>query len=285
MSNKLEILSLYGFRRDPFHGVEIESADASRVKNLISMAVSAHAQISIVGERGIGKTRAVNTALRGLNINPVRILTPDKTRVTAADIQEALLIELVPDEKVRQDREIRIRQLRRVLGEASKRGAVVVVIDEAHRLHGNTLRSLKNLRELAWMGETHLFTVVLIGQSDSTQKMGMSEVRLRTEVVQMHGLTAAEIGRYVMETVGNVFTEDAIDALAGIQDARNYLDLQELLVHAMANAIARGAEKVEAKDVGDRPNERAETISKSGSGAKQNALKSVMARKRAVGAN
>jgi hypothetical protein len=53
----------------------------------------------------------------------------------------------------------------------------------------------------------------------------------------------------------------------------------------MANAIARGAEKVEAKDVGDRPNERAETISKSGSGAKQNALKSVMARKRAVGAN
>ncbi|MEM5788964.1 MAG: hypothetical protein AAGU11_16750, partial [Syntrophobacteraceae bacterium] len=112
MNNKLEILALFGFDRDPFADNNAESADAVRVRKLLAMAISARAQISIIGERGIGKTRAVNAALRDLKTAKiVRILTPDKSRVTASDIQEALLIELAPTEKIRQDREIRIRQL------------------------------------------------------------------------------------------------------------------------------------------------------------------------------
>jgi len=244
------------------------------------MAISAHAQISIVGERGIGKTRAVNAALRELKIKPVRILTPDKSRTTASDIQEALLIELAPGERVRQDREVRVRQLRRILGEASKRESVVVVIDEAHRLHGNTLRSLKNLRELDWMGETHLFTAVLVGQSDSTQNIGLAEVRLRTDVVHMHGLTGSEIREYVRKTVGNVFEDEAVGAVGGLPDARNYLDLQDLLVKCMANALTRGAEKVGKEDVGELERTGARsTIEGAKGGTRRNALKSVLDRR------
>jgi type II secretory pathway predicted ATPase ExeA len=218
--------------------------------------------------------------LRDLKIKPVRILTPDKSRTTASDIQEALLIELAPGERVRQDREVRVRQLRRILGEASKRESVVVVIDEAHRLHGNTLRSLKNLRELDWMGETHLFTAVLVGQSDSTQNIGLAEVRLRTDVVHMHGLTGAEITEYVGNTVGSVFEDDAVGALAGLTDARNYLDLQDLLVKCMANALTRGAEKVGKEDVGELERAGARsTIDGAKSGARRNALSSVLNRR------
>jgi type II secretory pathway predicted ATPase ExeA len=277
MSNKLEILSLFGFRRDPFAGHEAVSADGTRIKNLLSMAISAHAQISIVGERGIGKTRAVNACLKELKIKAVRILTPDKTRVTANDIQEAMLVELAPGERIRQDREIRVRQLRRILGAASREEEVVVIIDEAHRLHGNTLRSLKNLRELDWMGQTHLFTVVLIGQSDSTQKIGLSEVRLRTETVIMHGLTEREIIEYVRATVGSVFSDEAISVVACVKESRNYLDLQEKLIGCMANALGRGAEKVEIKDVS--PAARPESIPETGRGPTQNALKSVLGRR------
>lgn len=284
MSNKLEILSLFGFRKDPFASHSIQSADASRVKGLISMAVSARSQVSIVGDRGIGKTRAVNGALRDLRVKVVRILTPDKTRVTAVDIQEALLIELAPGERIRQDREIRIRQLRRILGEAAQRESIVVVIEEAHRLNGNTLRSLKNLRELDWMGNINLFTVILIGQSDSTQKMGLSEVRLRTEVVHMHGLTRTEIAGYIRETVGSVFEADAAKAIAGLKDARNYLDLQEILVRCMANALGRGAERVEDEDAAEfvkAEGRSAETIPRIEGGNKKNAaLQSVLGRRR-----
>lgn len=287
MNNKLEILALFGFDRDPFADNNAESADAVRVRKLLAMAISARAQISIIGERGIGKTRAVNAALRDLKTAKiVRILTPDKSRVTASDIQEALLIELAPTEKIRQDREIRIRQLRRILGEASKKGPVIVVIEEAHRIHGNTLRALKNIRELDWMGETHLFTAVLIGQTDSTRNLGLSEVRLRTEVVHMHGLTQSEITAYIRATVGKAFSDAAIAIVAGLPDARNYLDLQEILTTAMSNALAAGREEVLPEDLagfaGEPAKRRTQTAPAPSQAKTSSAVKSVLDRKRSA---
>ena len=251
MASKLEILSLFGFEKDPFAGHEIESADTVRVRRLSAMAIQAHSQLSIVGERGLGKTRAVNGAMNGLKIQPVRVLSPDKGRVTAADIQEAILVELAPNEKCRHDREIRVRMLRRILGEESMKRQVVVVIEEAHRLNGNVLRSLKNLRELDWMGKTHLFSVILIGQSDCTQRSGLAEVRLRTETLLLHGLTAAEVTEYIRATVGRVFDEDATEAIAALPDSRNYLDLQDILIRCMSAALAAGREQVTKSDVTD----------------------------------
>jgi type II secretory pathway predicted ATPase ExeA len=285
MSSKLEILSLFGFGRDPFHDCAIESADGLRVKKLLSMGIAARAQISIVGERGVGKTRAVNAMLREMKTAKIaRILTPDKSRVTANDIQEALLTELAPTERIRQDREIRVRQLRRILGEVSQKVPVIVVIEESHRLHGNTLRSLKNLRELDWMGQTHLFAVILIGQSDSTQKIGLAEVRLRTETICMHGLTQTEIANYIQETVGEkIFPPASIAAVCDIPDARNYLDLQDLLVRAMSNALAAGRDEVMAEDLaefsGKPAHRKAAPAQKSEKPKASSALQSVIGRR------
>ncbi len=248
MAARLEILSLFNFTRDPFHSADLESADAARIKGLLGMAVHAQAQVTVVGERGIGKSRAVAAALKDLKIKPVRVLTPDKARITAGDIQQALIVDL-SDEGAKKDKEVRVRQLRRILGEASDRGPVVVVIEESHRLHGGTLRSIKNLRELDWKGKTHLFAVILIGQSDCTQRAGLSEVRLRTETVHMHGLTKSEVAAYIAQTVGRAFSAEASARIAALPGSQNYLDLQEILIGCMANALAEGRDQVETADV------------------------------------
>ena len=250
MASKLEVLSLFGFRKDPFYGVDLESADAIRVRTILGMAVPARAQVSVVGDRGAGKSRAVGAALRNSQAQVVRVLTPDKARISAGDIQEAMISDL-STEAPKRAKEVKARQLRRILGEASRKSPVVVVIEEAHRLDGWTLRSIKNLRELDWMGETQLFAVILIGHSDPSQRTGLSEVRLRTETVYLHGLTQAEILKYVKSTVGQIFEEEAVAKIAGLSEAKNYLDLQDFLIRCMSHALAAGREKVGVDDVAE----------------------------------
>lgn len=246
---RFEILGRFGFVSDPFAACSMETADGLRVRNILAMATTARAQVAVIGERGVGKSRAVAEAVRRMRARVVRVLSADKGRITAGDIQEAMILDLC-DETPRRTKEVRVRQLRRVLGEASRKQPVVVLIEESHRLHPMTLRSLKNLRELDWMGETQLFTVVLVGQSDCTQRAGLAEVRLRTEAVQMHGLTQGEVTDYVRGTVGKVFTAEASQVVGLLPEARNFLDLQELLIHSMESALAAGREQVSAEDVG-----------------------------------
>jgi len=283
MASRLEVLSQFGFSSDPFSW-RMESADSKRIKGILGMAMSSRAMVSVVGERGIGKSVAVSAALRKSKAKLVRVLSADKGKIHAGDIQEAMILDL-SDETPRKTKEVRVRQLRRILGESSRKQPVVVVIEESHRLHPMTLRSIKNLRELDWLGETQLFTVVLIGQSDCTQKAGLAEVRLRTESVQMHGLTSAEVIEYVRRTVGSVFSEEAVAACAQIEDGRNYLDLQEALIVAMERALAAGRDEVSAEDLGITDGrQRAEDRKPRDDAAKNAALRSVLERRREQGA-
>jgi type II secretory pathway predicted ATPase ExeA len=277
MTSKLEVLVQCGFVRDPFRALELETADGARLRQVLTMAVDARSLVSIVGERGVGKSLAVSKVLHQAKVRQVRVLGADKGRITAGDIQEAMILDL-SDESPRKSKETRSRQLRRILGEASRRQAVVVVIEEAHRLHSQTLRSIKNLRELDWMGESQLFAVILVGQSDCVQKAGLAEVRLRTETVHMHGLTAGEVREYVAGTVGARFEPGAVEAVAAHSGARNYLDLQELLIGVLAD----GRDQATARDValclGQTPKDLAVPVKDAGAG--KQALRSVLERRR-----
>ncbi|QII11216.1 hypothetical protein KsCSTR_18370 [Candidatus Kuenenia stuttgartiensis] len=245
---RLAVLAEFGYRKDPFRGVHMETSDVSRVKRIVGMAVESHAMVSIVAMRGQGKTRAVDSILREMEVKEIRLFTSDKEKVLVGDIERALITDL-SEEPVRRTREIRARQLRRIVGEASRRQEVVLVLEEAHRLHGQTLRSLKTMRELDWMGQNPLFTIIMIGQSNPMGKPGVDEVRLRTDTIEMKGMTAAEVKRYVWETVGKSFEPDAVEALSRLKDSRNFLDLQEMVINLMNKAMAYGRKKVEAFDV------------------------------------
>ena len=246
--NKLEVFSSLGLKVDPFHKASFDTGDSLRVRRILTMAVESRAMVSIVGPRGMGKSRAVTGALDKIGCRVVLVEKSDKERVSISDIEQAIILDL-SDEAPKRGGEIRARQLRRIVGEPSRKQQIVVVIEEAQRLHGSTLRSLKTLREIRWMGESELFTVILIGQSDPMNRAGVSEVRLRTDCVHMQGLTSTEAAGYVRATLGKFVDETAEDAISALPQAKNYLELQKLLVDLLSYALMSGREQVTAEDV------------------------------------
>lgn len=246
--SRQELLCHMGFSRDPFKAADFETGDSLRVQSNLKMAIQDNEMFCIVGARGIGKTRAIFRGLEKLNATVAPVLPLDKERLLISDIEQEIILEL-SDEKPKRGKGVRLRQLRRILGEATMNKRVVVVIEEAHALNRMTLRALKRLRELSWMGKSELFALILIGQSDPMQKAGVSEVRLRSDSLHMQGLMRDEVDGYIRDTVGQVFEEGAIKAIAQLPECRNYLDLQHLLVRLMGQALAEGRKTVTAEDV------------------------------------
>ena len=246
--SKLETLVRFGFDYNPFKEVNLKTSDSTRIQRVEGLAVKGNEMVSIVGKRGSGKSHMVKEGLEKSKARQVVVRSSDKLRLLISDIERAMILDL-SEERPKRGGEIRARQLRRILGEASQKEKIVLTIEEAHRLHGMTLRALKTLREMDWMGETELFAVVLIGQSDPMNKAGVSEVRLRSDTVHLQGLTANEVENYVKKTVGRVFGLEAIKAISLLPETENYLDLQSILLRLMGRASAEGHGEVQYEDV------------------------------------
>jgi len=247
--SKLEILTEFGFTRDPFKQLRVKSSDHVRIGKVVSMAVKDRAMVSVIGERGIGKSCALRCALG--NMKKIQAVFPyanDINKLLISDIEQALIFDL-SSEKPKRGREIRARQLRHIIGEASNRMDVVLVIEEAHQLHGQTLRSLKRIREMEWMGESPLFSVILICQADPMNKPGVAEVRLRSDAVHMKGLSREEVAAFVNRAAGKVFDQEAIQEISKLPGSHNYEDLKEMLFQLMGNALIEGRRVVTLSDI------------------------------------
>lgn len=250
---RLETFCNLGYHKDPLKGHLYETGDMVRARRILTMAVESRAMISIVGERGCGKSEAVKAALKKLppSDKPVKVVwvnREDQEKLTISDIKCSMILNLSA-ENVKRGGIVSSMQLRRVLGEASKKQRVVVAIEEAQRLHPNTLRSLKTLREIEWLGETELFTIILVAQSDPMNRPGVAEVKLRSDIVRMQGLAPHEAAHYVRESIGKHFSADAIEQLAELPQARNYLELQALCIDLINSALAAGRDQVTVEDV------------------------------------
>jgi len=247
--SRLEVLAEFGFKRDPFELAHMETISAIRIRRLIGMAIDSKLAVSVVAERGTGKSCAVNHALNEIkNLRIVRVQTADREKITVADIERSLMYDLRTDPN-KLTREFRPRQQTRILGEASRDQRIVLVLEEAHRMHGQTLRSLKSMLDIEWMGKDRLFSVIMISQYDPMRGKAVEEMKLRSDTVQMQGLTAAETREYVRMTVGKHFEDDAIEAVGEVSYAQNFLDLQIGIVGFMVRALSDGREKVQAVDV------------------------------------
>lgn len=247
-ASRLEILAEYGYSKDPFRLFRMETADYLRLKRVVKMAIDSSAMISVVASWGFGKTSALDLVFREIDAKVVRLQTPDKERVVVSDIEKGLILGL-SNESCKRTKEVRARQIRRILGEASKEKPVVLILEEAHRMHSSTLRALKTFREMDWMGRSPLFTVIMVGQYDPMRKRGVDEVRLRTDSVVMKGLTGSEVKDYIKHTVGRHFEEDALEAIARLDESRNFLDLQEIVLNVMRKALENGSKKVTSLEV------------------------------------
>ncbi len=298
---RLETFVNLGYTHDPFKKppVRFETGDMVRCRRILTMAVNSRAMVSIVGDRGCGKTEAVESALKGLSVpmQIIRVQRDAQEKLTIDDIKTSLITGL-SEEGVRRGGIASHAQLRRVLGaSATKKNAqgsehqIVVVIEEAQRIHSNTLRSLKTLREIEWAGQRELCTIVLVAQSDPMNRAGVSEVRLRSDLVRMQGLSPNESAHYVRETIGKHFDDAAVEALAELPAARNYLELQALCIDLLNIALADGREQVTAEDVRAIATPAAQPVPRAAARTKPaapvsatSALKSVLDRRTATGA-
>jgi len=261
MESRLGLLADYGFSRDVFAEATMETTDVARTKRLITMAIDSRAMVAVISPRGFGKTEAIRQVFDGRErVITAQLVSSESEAVRITDIERALVLDIsaamgVP-ETPKRSREVRARQVRRIVGDAATEGkmSVVLLLEETHRMHHSTLRSLKTLREMAWKGKAPLFTIIMVGQYDPLRNNpSVDEVRLRTDKIELKGLTAAEIKTYLGKTVGRVFEDDAVEAVSriggGNNKGQNFLDLQELLVNLMDKALQHGHKKVKAIDV------------------------------------
>ena len=239
--SRILIRKRFGLAADPWARVDIPTFDGERVADLVSAAVEAQALASIIGPRGAGKTRAVRAALYGPGVQVVEPLRLDRERLHLGDIQDALVRDL-SDETPKRSGEARSHQVRRVLGITSQQRSVVLLLDDAHVLHPSTLRGLKRLRELTWLGSAPLLGIVLIGQRDRAE--AAPEVALRMDSMAMTGLTEGEAAAALDAALSKVLAPDARDLLAAHPRARNWLDLQRLADDALAEVAARGEDVI-----------------------------------------
>lgn len=237
-----------GLAADPWARFHLDTADAARTALLVEAAAEARLFVSVLGARGSGKTHAVRRALR--RVPNVRVVEPLRLRrecLHIGDIELAIVRELAPNDRPRRSGEARSVQVRRLLGQGAQKSRIVLVIDDAHVLHHATLRALKRLRELAWLGVSPLLGIVLVGQADRAE--AVAEVGLRSDRLWLGGLlpedAAAALERALNRRSGRkIMAPDAILSLAATPRARNWLDLTALVDDCLAEAAARGEDRV-----------------------------------------
>lgn len=165
------------------------------VKDLIE---TPGAILTITGEIGAGKTVAVFEALgeyeeHGNHI--IWIKQPDRERLKAGSIMSSMI--RVLGEEPRRDADTRTEQLRRLLGEKSLIRKICLVIDDAHALTREVLRSLKRLLELGFGKRMGLFSIVLIGTQEFYPKLrSVPEIYWRSKKIDMKLLSKEEASNF-----------------------------------------------------------------------------------------
>ena len=168
-----------------------------KINTFVHDAVTDAHWIAVHGPIMAGKTAAVGSALRKVqkktrkNIRYVNLYWPDRRGITISEVLNQMIYtlgeEYIGRRSPRRGKEIRMYQVLDILIEAKSRGHhVVLQIDEAHELHGMTIKALKRLWEYDYKGESDLLTILLVGQPKLEHKIKADrEVRKRCYLHEM----------------------------------------------------------------------------------------------------
>src|SRR5690606_36074499 len=123
------------------------------------------------------------------NIKFVYISSQNLEKMNIQGILNAVIWDL-SNESPKNNSEAKGRQATRILGQryvdSLKKRRVCVVIENAHRLHHNTLMQIKDFWESKYMGVAPLLSVLLVGQPELIEKLGRrKEVFWRFQVSDM----------------------------------------------------------------------------------------------------
>lgn len=229
----LDALEGYGFLKPLSEAGFLETDTIKRLYDRIkTLALSYGSLIVVSGPVGSGKTSFVNQLMKELKQEKKCLVSysysSDRQQVNVKTLLTALHIDLSRSDKpvkVAASPEIRDRNLVRLMELTNK--PVVLFIDEAQDLHGNTLSSLKKLSEIAKTSQQTL-TIILSGQPKLKQAIRqpkMEEIGARAYVLDLeeqrligqreHYLQWAIIQCLSKERrLGDVIAPDALKLLA-----------------------------------------------------------------------
>lgn len=217
------------FMSDEHRYIEAAMLDASRHGGFLA----------VIGEVGSGKSVMRRKVVEQLKKDgDVIVIFPqmiDKSRVNAASICDAIIMDL-SEVRPALRLEQKTRQVHKLLLERAKQGfRSVLIVEEAHDLHTNTLKYLKRFYELE-DGYRKLLGIILIGQTElknlfnESMHIEMREVIRRIQTAEIKGLNgntrdylSLKLKRINVK-VDDIFDEGAFAALARrltTQDRRN----------------------------------------------------------------
>jgi type II secretory pathway predicted ATPase ExeA len=189
-----EVMRHYRLRCPPVDVGFFETDHHKQIVTDLRAAVAGGRLIALTATIGSGKTalaRRLREALERENrVIVSRALSLEKTKVTVPLLVSALFYDLSPDKLpvISSQAERRERDLQELFRKAKK--PVALFIDDAHDLHGNTLRGLKRLVELVQEGGGQL-SVVMLGHprlKNDLRRPNMEEVGDRTTILEFGGL-------------------------------------------------------------------------------------------------
>jgi len=260
MSTQFEIFNHFNVqkRRDL---VKCKTYDSTY--ELIQSAIHDRSWIAISGPIGSGKSETAFDIIetlrnRDAKMRIVDIYSPDREGIKIPNIMNSIIYqlgnELIGSTSVRRDMEARTMQVLRILSAAKAKGMkILVVIDEAHELHGNTLKAIKRLREHRFDGQRDLMTVIMIGQEALSAKLSRDEeVGLRCDSYAF-AYTEAELERIAKHHSFNMLAEQDCRVLA--KRYKKPLAIVHGIYEAMQHAYMIGKEQISLSDF-DLPDEK-----------------------------
>ena len=141
---------------DSHKGIQFRNGLASAIMNEVMTAV--------IAPWGSGKTMLIRQLKKQIHnqnqpVNFVHVQSLDEQKVKISTILNAIIQDLAPNENRRRDMEARSRQVIRILGSKLVNSGehTCIIIEDAHRLHTNTLNSIRLMRELDFAGKAPLF--------------------------------------------------------------------------------------------------------------------------------
>lgn len=259
-----KIMRQFHIKQDWSQAGYYETARAKEIGSDIRAAIMAGRLVALSGPVGVGKTVMVKQLQQKITAERkvifARSLSIDKPRVVLSALMTALFLDISgdPNMKVPSQPERRERLLQEAIKDARK--PVVLFIDEAHDLHGNTLNGLKRLMEIVDAGGGTL-SVVLVGHprlQNDLRRATMEEIGHRTTRIEIEGL-GTDTRSYLDWLLGqclengtkpdDVIAPEARDFLA--EKLNTPLQIAEHLNRAFIDAFRMGAESITPDIVAD----------------------------------
>lgn len=226
-----------------------------RVAEDVREAIDDDLFLAIVGNPGSGKKTIVSKVVRDLteenkaSSRPHHIIylkINDDTKITIAQVVNEMILELSFEaEAPKRDFYARKRQLAALLGRAvvRQKGKVTLIIEQAQHLHGNTIRALKELREINFLDQMELFGIILTGHFSLKGKIEMIEdVAPRVEIDALDEasgwMTETERLQYLKQRWGDCLNETMREQI--VTHYKTPLALDVVVYNKMKDVYRRG---------------------------------------------